>query len=531
MPDEQTPLLNGAAETGILADSSNCSCTCISPSGTSRGLDEETPGGSSPNDTGLGPKTSTGMASIISVLLLGCFIANADGSVILATYATISSETGNLGNGSWLVVSYMLAVCAIQPTVNKLFIIKSSTGKLKRKGLLVCLFTVGCAVCGAGQNFWQVALGRTIAGLGGAGMTSLVSVLIADKVPLRDVATWRSFVNVASTVGRSAGGPIGGFLADIIGWRWSFYIQCPLTVTAIILVAWKLDGRSNHTTTAAADDETKTAKRKLHRIDFLGSISLALAIVGFLLAKFEIRSVLDLGGQKLPWDHPLIWIIFAAAGVCSLVFTLVEAFVAREPIFPLRLIVHRDIISAYLVTALLGTAQFGVMYTVPLYFQVTARASIANAGAHLFPAVCGNAIAGIISGAIIKKTASYKILTIVGTLSSILSYLLLLFLWRGNTSFWESICIAPGGFGMGIILSTTFIYFAAGVDESQMAIASTGLYLSNNIGVLVGASLASNILQTSFKKGLSRRLKIDWKNWSTVSIIHTPPIYFLAPPK
>lgn len=42
----------------------------------------------------------------------------------------------------------------------------------------------------------------------------------ADKVPLRDVATWRGYVNVVSTVGRSAGGPIGGYLADTIGWRW-----------------------------------------------------------------------------------------------------------------------------------------------------------------------------------------------------------------------------------------------------------------------------------------------------------------------
>ena len=43
------------------------------------------------------------------------------------------------------------------------------------------------------------------------------------------------------------------------------------------------------------------------------------------------------------------------------------------------------------------------MYTVPLYFQVTARASVTNAGAHLFPAVCGNAIAGLLSGVIIKR--------------------------------------------------------------------------------------------------------------------------------
>lgn len=69
-------------------------------------------------------------------------------------------------------------------------------------------------------------------------MTSLVAVFIAgnvflvpkwpflfdsihqDNVPLRDVAMWRSFVNMAATMGRSSGGPLGGFFADTIGWRW-----------------------------------------------------------------------------------------------------------------------------------------------------------------------------------------------------------------------------------------------------------------------------------------------------------------------
>jgi hypothetical protein len=44
-----------------------------------------------------------------------------------------------------------------------------------------------------------------------------------------------------------------------------------------------------------------------------------------------------------------------------------------------------------------------VMYTVPLYFQVTAKASVTIAGAHLVPAVFGNAIAGIIGGIMINK--------------------------------------------------------------------------------------------------------------------------------
>ena len=41
-----------------------------------------------------------------------------------------------------------------------------------------------------------------------------------DLVPLREVASWRACVNVVATIGRSLGGPLGGWLADTIGWRW-----------------------------------------------------------------------------------------------------------------------------------------------------------------------------------------------------------------------------------------------------------------------------------------------------------------------
>ncbi len=85
---------------------------------------------------------------------------------------------------------------------------------------------------------WQVVLGRVISGAGTAGMTALVSILITgqqncpmdfikhdlktllDLLPIREVAQWRAFVNVVATTGRAAGGPLGGWLADVVGWRW-----------------------------------------------------------------------------------------------------------------------------------------------------------------------------------------------------------------------------------------------------------------------------------------------------------------------
>ena len=66
----------------------------------------------------------------------------------------------------------------------------------------------------------QMISARVVQGAGAAGMGSVVSILLTDLVPLRDIAVYRSYVNIFSTVGRSCGGVIGGLLAQTLGWRW-----------------------------------------------------------------------------------------------------------------------------------------------------------------------------------------------------------------------------------------------------------------------------------------------------------------------
>lgn len=120
---------------------------------------------------------------------------------------------------------------------------------------------------------------------------------------------------------------------------------------AILLVTWKL--KSPAPVASSESDKHGSQMGKLRRIDFLGAMSLALTIVGFLL-------ILDLGGQKVSWTNPLIWIILAVAAICGIIFIFNEAYIAREPIFPLRLLVQRDVMAPYLIQALQSGAQFAV---------------------------------------------------------------------------------------------------------------------------------------------------------------------------
>lgn len=313
-------------------------------------------------------------------------------------------------------------------------------------------------------------------------------------VPVRNVAAWRSFVNIAATFGRSIGGPIGGALADTIGWRWSFLGQVPPTILAILLILWKIPTHIRK----HEQDTQQPLWQKIRRVDFVGAIFLAGAISAFLLT-------LDFASNDA---QELSILISASAFVVLLtIFYLLESRWAREPILPIEIITKRDVFTPYLVAGFQSAAQFGIMFSVPIYFQIVTGASVTAAGLHLVPAVVGNATAGLISGYVITKTGRYKTLTTVGSFLASIGYLLLILRWRGQTGWSEGLYIFFGGFGAGTLQSTTFVHLAASLDHSEIAIAGTAHYLAGSIFMLVGVQASQTVVHTRLRYLLDRGLQ------------------------
>lgn len=437
------------------------------------------------------------VVKIISVMLLGIFVAQTDGFFLMATHAIIASEFNALKDSSWLIISFSLAGAATQTLYGKL---SDIYGRKRMVIIAYTMFMVGCAIVGVGQTMWQVVLGRIISGAGASGMSALVSVLITDLLPLREVAQWRAYVNLVATLGRSIGGPLGGWLADVIGWRWSFLGQVPPITLAIILCSAYLP---SHTSTV---DETDAAvaqlnKSKFSRIDFKGSFIFAALVLALLLP-------IELGGVSIPWSHPVIFILLGASAVFLALFIVVEKRQA-EPILPLEIFHSKDAILSFLILGFQTAAQLGMMFSVPLYFQVTStpRPSATVAGAHLVPAVVGNAVGGVISGSVIKRSGRYKSLVIWAVTCSSIGYLLLMLRWHGNTNWFESLYIFPGGFGMGVASSALFISLQAVIDPAHMAPAVSFMYLMQTVWMTIGLPAANAIMQTVLRRNLGVRLR------------------------
>lgn len=106
---------------------------------------------------------------------------------------------------------------AVQPLYGKLSDIYG------RKPMLLAaytMFAIGNLGAGLGRSLGEVIAWRAVQGIGGAGMGSLVAIIIVDIVPMHDVASTRSYVNIMQTTGRTCGGVIGGWLTQTLGWRW-----------------------------------------------------------------------------------------------------------------------------------------------------------------------------------------------------------------------------------------------------------------------------------------------------------------------
>lgn len=133
----------------------------------------------------------------------------------------------------------------------------------------------------------------------------------------------------------------------------SFLGQAPVVIFALILCAICLPASTpTHVSPDSGDDLPKSAWQQLYRIDFRGAFLFGAMILAFLVPT-------ELGGDHLPWGHPIIIILFASSIVLLMVFIAVEKR-TEEPIIPLEIFHNRDAVLSYLILGLQGAAQIGV---------------------------------------------------------------------------------------------------------------------------------------------------------------------------
>ncbi|KAG9232096.1 major facilitator superfamily domain-containing protein [Amylocarpus encephaloides] len=429
--------------------------------------------------------------------LCGILLAYADTSLVWATHETVSSHFDKLGNSSWMMTSFTIGYCVTLPLYGRL---SDSYGRLRPLIAAYCAFCIGCTICGIGQAYWQVILGRITTGCGASGIISLASIIIADIAAPSNVAVLRSYVNIASTVGLSLGGPLGGFLGGTVGWRWSFLGQPPIAGVCCVLIARGLRMVSpileEHE--RQLEECENAMKQEVLAFDFPGAITLAIGISAFL-------TVIDLQDQR-SWGHPLVLSITIVGAISILAFLALETYPGnRELLIPLRLV--KTEIGVFCAGQLLIVGScHGFVSQIAPYFKNTRGVSDAEGGGQIIPSSIGNALGNLIAGQVIKRFGSYKRLSLSALFLNIATSLLILFQWSHPINTLETLITFPFGFFAGIVLATQFIGLYICSPKKHMATAISMYYMSQQIGIALGISFSSSLLKQKFKATLQEML-------------------------
>ena len=333
-------------------------------------------------------------------------------------------------------------------------------------------------VCAFAPSLLVLILGRTLQGIGGAGLSSISVVVLGDVAAPKDRGRYYAYFSITYTTAGALGPALGGFMADHLHWSSIFWLNIPLGLLALWVTSSTLRRLPRH--------------ERPHRLDFIGALLIVVASVSFMLA-------LNLAGARYAWTSPPILALLAAAlGVGALFVWRVST--APEPLIPISILTDPVVRWAVIANACGWAAIIGLNIFLPMYLQTVIGLSPTSAGLSLMVLMMSlNSAAGI-GGQILGRVKRYKILPIVTLVISIAALMILSLRADSLTPLLFEVLLFLIGAGFGPTPSLTAVAMQNTVERHQLGIAVGTMNFCRNLFAtmlvaMLGALIVSGTAQ------------------------------------
>ncbi len=415
---------------------------------------------------------------ILGAVLLGMFLGALDQTIVGPVLPSIVGDLQGADFYAWVVTAYLLTSTVSVPIYGKL------SDLYGRRPLLligIVIFLVGSALSGLSQTMWQLILFRGIQGLGAGALFPISLAIIGDLFTPAERGKYQGLFGAVFGVAFLLGPGLGGFLTDTFSWHAIFYVNIPIGIVALAVIARLLP--------------TVRSEGARNTIDYLGVTTLIVGLVPVLIA----LTIAEDGN----WANPWIWGLFAVGAIGLIAFVWAESR-AAEPIVPLHLFRSRTF-SASMVAIFLATFGFGAaIIFLPLYFQVVQGASATESGYMLLPFLIGLIFASIVSGQIVARTGRYRNLLVVAMVLLIagLGLMTQLRFDTPDPMLWAWMFVA--GLGVGPTFAVFTIVVQNAVPFQELGAATSDLTLFRQIGTTVGITMAFTLFRNNLTWDLMR---------------------------
>ncbi|MEU8031385.1 MFS transporter [Streptomyces sp. NPDC049099] len=403
----------------------------------------------------------------IGALLLGLLLAALDQTIVSTALPTIVSDLGGLEHLSWVVTAYLLASTAATPLWGKL---GDQYGRKRLFQTAIVLFLIGSALCGMAQNMPQLIAFRALQGLGGGGLMVLSMAIVGDIVPPRERGRYQGLFGAVFGATSVLGPLLGGLFTEHLSWRWVFYVNLPVGVVALAVIA------------TALQIPRRTAH---HVIDYLGTLLIASVATCLVL-------VASLGGTTWAWGSAQLIGLAVLGVLLAVAFVAVERR-AAEPVLPLKLFGIRTFTLAAVISFIVGFAMFGAMTYLPTFLQVVHGISPTLSGVHMLPMVFGLLLSSTLSGQIVSRTGRWKVFPLAGTAVTTIGLLLLHRLDEHSTTARMSVYFFVFGLGLGLVMQVLVLIVQNAVSYEDLGVATSGATFFRSIGASFGVAIFGTV--------------------------------------
>ena len=401
------------------------------------------------------------------VYVCGMIMNSLDSTIVNVALATLSREFDVTPAAiESVVIGYLVSLAVFIPASGWLGD-RFGTKRIFLTALLI--FTIASALCGMAQSLNQLVAFRVLQGIGGGLLTPVGMAMLYRTFPPKERVAVGRILMFALIIGPASGPILGGLLIEQLSWRWTFYVNIPVGLAALLFGILFLD---EHREPDAG------------RFDIPGFL---LAGAGFGLLMFGLSE-----GPSYGWSEPtILGPVFAGAAIL-VVFVLFELRVS-SPMVQLRLLGNRLFRSTLLVSFFATMSFIGTLFLVPLYLQEGRGDSPLSSGLTTFPEAIGVLASTQLVAKLYPRVGPRRLmafgLTWVAFAITLLSFI------GADTSAW----LVRGlmfmlGTGMAFIFLPNQAASLATITREQTGRATTFMSVQRQLGAAFGVALLSSVL-------------------------------------
>uniref|UniRef100_A0A093VGU8 Multidrug resistance protein 3 n=1 Tax=Talaromyces marneffei PM1 TaxID=1077442 RepID=A0A093VGU8_TALMA len=319
-------------------------------------------------------------------LYLGLVLSIMDSSAVSTALVTIGAHFDDFVHIQWVVLSYMLTYLGFALAFSRISDVIGRKWATIAALSFITTFSIGC---GCAQTIQQLIVFRALQGIGGAGLYSMAFIVLPEVTPPEKLGIMSGLIGGVTVVSavlydslhmmpdndsladmETRGPVVGGIITTYSTWRWVFWFNIPIGGTILVFLL------------LFCPDFKYRGRITWKQFDFFGCL-IYLASCTLLITALQ-----EGGSGSISWTSAAFIICVILAGVIFTCFAAWIAYLSRRkhsvmPLFPMRIVTHRIMLSTILVSTCVGFVFYSILVQLPERFQIVNGKSAEIAGVSL----------------------------------------------------------------------------------------------------------------------------------------------------